>query len=167
MASHKFLTVNLLIMLMLSFVISEMSFTIAKADDNTSKLQAANTAVEQAFNAVSSAEKTGSKVTGLIEQLNVATGLLAQAENSYRTGDSRAAANYVDQAVPIAQQVKAQATAVKTSAISSKQNTFVFTIVFVVIGSEIFILSLFFVWRLIKKRYINEILESKPEVADN
>ena len=131
------------------------------------KMQRANEAIGQAFNGTLSAEKAGANVTGLLEKLNVATGLLAQAENSYRTGDTNAAANYADQAVPIAQQVKAQATAVKNSALSSKQNAFVFTVVFVVIGSEVFILALLFVWRLVKKRHINEMLESKPEVADN
>ncbi len=103
----------------------------------------------------------------MLEQLNVATGLLAQADNSYRTGDASSAANFADQAVPIAQQVKAQATIVKNSAVSSKQNDLVFTIVFVVIGSEVFILGLLFVWRRVKKRYVNEMLESKPEVANN
>ena len=166
MTSYKFLSLNLLIMLTLSFVLAGVGFTTAQTDDTT-QLQAANTAVEQAFNSVSAVEKAGANVTGLLEQLNIATDLLAQAENSYRTGDTSAAANYVDQAVPIAQQVKAQTIAIKNSAISSKQTTFVFTVVFVVISSEVFILSLFFVWRLFKKNYINKMLESKPEVFDN
>ena len=150
-----------------ALIFSSVPHSIAQTNDLSEKLQTANISIEQAYDGILSAEKAGANVTGLVEQLNVATGLLAQAENSYRTGDTSAAANYADQAVPIAQQVKAQATAVKNSAVSSKQNDFVFTVVFVVIGSQVFILGLLFVWRRVKKRYVNEMLESKPEVADN
>jgi len=51
----------------------------------TLRLQAANTAVDGAFNAVLAAEKAGAKVTGLLVQLNVAEGGLAGAENAYRS----------------------------------------------------------------------------------
>jgi hypothetical protein len=163
----KFLVANLLVIVLLSVTVSGEGSTLAQIDDTSAKMNSVSSAIDQAFNSVLSAEKTGANVTGLIEQLNAATDLLARAENSYRTGDTSATANYADQAVPIAQQVKAQATGLKNSAVSSKQNNFVFTVVFVVMGSEVFILSLLFVWRLVKKRYVNEMLESKPEVADN
>ena len=44
----------------------------------------ANAAVNQAFGFVISAEKAGANVTSLLNQLNSAIGLLAQAENAYR-----------------------------------------------------------------------------------
>jgi hypothetical protein len=164
--NKKFLAAALLTSMVLLLFLSA-SPTIGQAELASLKIQRANEAIGQALNGTLSAEKAGANVTGLLEQLNVATGLLAQAENSYRTGDTSAPANYANQAIPIAQQVKAQATALKNSAVSSKQNDFVFTVVFVVMGSEVFILGLLFVWRLVKKRYVNEMLESKPEVANN
>ncbi len=163
--NNKLLAAALLTSIALLLFLSA-SPAIGQTEDASLKIQRANEAIGQAFNGILSAEEVGANVTGLLEQLNVATGLLAQAENSYRTGDA-SAANFADQAVPIAQQVKAQATIVKNSAVSSKQNDLIFTVVFVVIGSELFILGLLFVWRRVKKRYVNEMLESKPEVADN
>ena len=165
MNSKKILSACLLA-IVAALILSSATYSIAQTNDLSEKLQTANTSIEQAYDGILSAEEVGANVTGLLEQLNVATGLLAQAENSYRTGDA-SAANFADQAVPIAQQVKAQATILKNSAVSSKQNDLIFTVVFVVIGSELFILGLLFVWRRVKKRYVNEMLESKPEVANN
>ena len=151
MNSKKILGTCLLV-LVAGLLFSSIPYIVAQTDDLWGKLQTANTSIEQAYDGILSAEKAGANVTGLLEQLNVATGLLAQAENSYRTGDTSAAANYADQAVPIAQQVKTQATVAKNSAVSSKQNDFIFTVVFVIIGSQVFLLVLLFVWRRVKKR---------------
>ena len=58
---------------------------MAQTDQAGSKLQAANDAVNQAFNAVLDAEKAGANVTDLMAQINVAESILTQTENSYRT----------------------------------------------------------------------------------
>ncbi len=82
---------------------------IAQTDQAASKLQAANTAVNQAFNAVLDAEAAGANVTDLLAQINTAQGILAQAENSYRTGDTNTASTQADSVLPIAQQVTVDA----------------------------------------------------------
>jgi hypothetical protein len=167
MSCRKFLVANLLVILILSSAISGSSFTIAQIDAAIIKLEAASSTVGLAFKAVLSAENAGANVTGLLEQLTVATGLLAQAENSYRTGDKSAASNYAVQVIPIAQQVAGQATTAEKSATAANQHAFEFTIASVVIGSFLFVLSLFLVWRYFKGRYINKMLEAKPEVTNN
>ena len=167
MSCRKFLVANLLVIIMLSSAISGSGFTTAQTDDITTRWEVASSAVEQAFNAVLSAEKAGANVTGLLEQLTAATGLLAQAENSFRNGDKIAAANYAVQVIPIAQQVAGQATTAEESATVANQHVFEFTVTFVVIGSILFILGLFLVWRLFKRRYVNKMLEAKPEVTNN
>ena len=141
-----------------------MHYTFAQTDQTESKLQAANIAVEQAFNAVWGAEKAGANVTGLLVQLNVAAGVLAEAENSYRTGDSNTAAVQADSVLPIAQEVTASAQDAKQTALVSGQNAFWFTIAFTVIGSFVFVLVLFLVWRWVKRIYINNLSQAKPEV---
>ncbi len=141
-----------------------MHYVFAQTDQTSSKLQAANTAVNQAFNAVLAAEKAGANVTGLLAQLNVAEGDLAQAENSYRTGDSNTAAAQADSVLPIAQQVTTAAQNAKQTAIVSGQNAFWSTIAFTVIGAFVFVLALFLVWRWFKRRYINNLSQAKPEV---
>ena len=139
-------------------------YVFAQTDQTASKLQAANNAIEQAFNAVLAAEKAGANVTGLLVQLNDAAGILAQAENSYRTGDSNTAAAQADSVLPIAQQVTASAQDAKRTALVSGQNAFWSTIAFTVIGAFVFVLALFLVWRWFKRRYIKSLSEAKPEV---
>ena len=139
-------------------------YVFAQTDQTASKPQAANAAVEQAFNAVLDAEKAGANVTGLLAQLNVAAGVLAQAENSYRTGDSNTAAAQADSVLPIAQEVTNSAQDAKQTALVSGQNAFWFTIAFTEIGAFVFVLVLFLVWRRFKRSYINSLSEAKPEV---
>jgi CHASE3 domain sensor protein len=141
-------------------------YVFAQSDQTASKLQAANTAVEQAFNAVLDAEKVGANVTGLIAQLNVAAGDLAQAENSYRTGDFNAAGTQTDSVLQIAQEVTISAQDAQQAAPVSGQNAFWFIIVFTVIGAIVFVLVLFLVWRRVKQRYIKSLFAAKPEVVD-
>jgi len=139
-------------------------YVFAQTDQTTSKLQAANTAIEQAFNAVLDAEKAGANVTALLAQLNTAAGILAQAENSYRAGDSNAAAAQAESVLTIAQQVTTGAQDAKQTATVSVQNAVWSTIAFTVIGVFVFVLGLLLVWRWFKQRYINNLSQSKPEV---
>ena len=139
-------------------------YVFAQSDQTLSKLQEANTAVNQAFNAVLAAEKAGANITGLLAQLNVAEGDLAQAENSYRTGDSSTAATQANSVIPIAQQITTAAQNAKQTATVSGQNAFWSTIAFTLIAAVVFVLGLFLVWRWFKQRYINNLSQAKPEV---
>jgi len=142
-----------------------MHFAVAQTDQTASKLQAANNAVEQAFNAVLDAEKAGANVTGLLAQLNDAAGILAQAENSFRAGDSNTAATQADSVLPIAQEVTISAQDAKQTALVSVPNAFWFTIAFTEIGAIVLVLALFLVWRRFKRSYISKLQEAKPEVS--
>ena len=142
-------------------------YVFAQTDQTASKLQAANTAVERAFNAVLDAEKAGANVTGLLAQLNVAAGVLAQAENSFRTGDFNTSAVQADNVLPIAQEVTNSAQDAKQTALVSGQNAFWFTIAFTEIGASVFVLVLFLVWRRFKRGYIKKLPGLKPEVVEN
>jgi hypothetical protein len=139
-------------------------YVFAQTDQTASKLQAASTAVSQAFNAVLAAEKAGANVTGLLAQLNVAQGNLAQAENSYRTGDFNTATVQADNVLPIAQEVATAAQNAKQTATVSGKNAFWSTIAFTVIAGFVFVLALFLVWRRFKRSYIKSLSEAKPEL---
>jgi hypothetical protein len=130
-------------------------------------LQTANTAVEQAFNAVLDAEKAGANVTGLLVQLNVAAGDLAQAENSYLAGDSNTAVIQADRVLPIAQAVTNSAQEGQQAALVSSRYTFWLTIAFSVIGAFGLVLALFLVWRRFKRGYMEKLPCLKAEVAEN
>jgi CHASE3 domain sensor protein len=161
----KLSSIALLVMLILSTCLLGVYPTIAQTDPAASKLQSANTAVNRAFNAVLDAETAGANVTDLLAQINTADGILAQAENSYRTGDINTASTQADSVLPMAQQVTNDAQSAKQTAIVSNQNTFLSTIALTIIGVFLFILVLFLVWRRFKQNYINRLSESKPEVV--
>jgi len=162
----KLSSITLLVSLVLCICFFGVYPAIAQTDQAASKLQAANTAVNQAFNAVVDAEAAGANVTDLLAQLNIAEGILAQAENSYRTGDTNAASTQADSVLPIAQKVTLDAQSAKQTAIVSTQNANLSTIALTIIGIFAFILVLFLVWRLFKRRYIKNLSEAKPEVVN-
>jgi CHASE3 domain sensor protein len=166
MNRFKLLVVTLFLLLAISSCIYHGHYVFAQTDQTSSKLQAANIAVDQAFNAVLDAETVGANVTNLMSPLNNAAGILAQAENTYRTGNSNTAAAQADSVIPIANQVATLAYDARQTALVSSQNTFWYTIAFTVIGIFIFVLALFFVWRWFKRSYISNLYKAKPEVTN-
>jgi hypothetical protein len=139
-------------------------YVFAQTDPTASKLQVANIAVDMAFNAVFDAEAAGANVTGLLAQLNTAEGDLDLAENSYRTGDSNAAAAQANRVLPIASEVTTAAQVAKQTALVSDQNAFWSTIAFILIGASVFVLVLFLIWRWLKQSYVKSLSEAKPKV---
>lgn len=159
--------VALMIMLVFSLCFLSVQQAIAQTDQASSKLQAANVAVEQAFNAVLDAEKAGANVTGLLVQINTAQGILAQAENSYRTGNTNQAATQSDNVLRIAQQITTSAQNAKQDAIMSIQNNFWWTITFTVVGALVFLEVLILFWFWFKRRYVRNLSDAKPELVSN
>jgi Na+/H+ antiporter NhaC len=164
---HKLLNTTLLAILTLSICVLSVYPATAQTDQTASKLQAANTAVNQAFKAVLDAEKAGANVTDLLTQINTTQNILAQAENSYRTGNTNQAATQADSVLPIAQQVTDAAHTAQQTATVNKQNAFNATIAFTVIGSIVFVWLLLMVWRRFKRNYIKNLSEAKPELVSH
>jgi hypothetical protein len=163
----KQLAVSIFVFLALGSCFYGEHYVFAQTDQTALKLQAANTAVEQAFNAVLDTEKAGANVTGLLSQLNSAAGILAQAEVSYRTGDYNSTTAQVDSVLSIAQQVTNAAQNAKQTALFSGQNAFWSSIAFTVISAIVFVLVLFLVWRWFKRSYLKILIEAKPKVTAN
>ncbi len=166
MKSKKLLYASALAFLTLTLCIL-IQPVLCQTDGFSSRLLQADASVGHAFTAVLDAEKAGANVTGLLNQLNVAADLLAQADNLYRSGDVAGATNALNQVLPITQQVAVQTATAESNAKTASQNALVLTVVFSVVGSILFVLVLFWVWRAFKKRYISRMLASKPEVVDN
>ena len=162
----KLSSISLLAILLLSLCFVGLNTAFAQTNQVDSKLQAANVAVNQAFNAVLDAEKAGANVTDLHSRLNYALGIIAQAETSYRTGYFNKASAQADNVLPLAQQITLDAQSAKQTAIVLGQNTFWFTIALTVIGVFVFVLVLFLVWRWFKRGYITSLSEAKPEVVN-
>jgi hypothetical protein len=136
----------------------------SQPDQTAAKLQAANTAVNEAFTAILEAQKVGANVTDLLSQLNYADSVLASAENSYRAGDLIGAGNQADSVIPLAQQVTSLAQSAEQAALVSGENAFLETIALTIFGSFVFVLVLFFVWRRFKHRYVENLSDSESEL---
>lgn len=162
----KLSSLSLLAILMLSMFLVCVHTAFAQTNPVDSKLQAANDDVNQAYSAVLDAEKAGANVTDLMFRLNYAIGILAQAENSYRTGYFNKASAQADNVLPLAQQITTAAQNAKQTAIVSSQNIFWSTIALTVIGVFVFVLVLFLIWRWFKQNYIKGLSEAKPEVVN-
>lgn len=138
--------------------------TYAQTDQANLELKAANTAVNQAFNAVLAAENAGANVSSLLSKLNVATTLLAQGENAYRTGDNTTAVTDAGNILLITQQVTTAAQVANEASSSASQTNLLYVYVIPMIGVGFFILFSFFIWRLFRRHYIKGLLKAKPEV---
>jgi len=157
--------VVLLALLALSVSVLGVDYVVAQTDQAGLKLQVANSAFEQAFNAFLDAERAGANVTILLDQLNVAADLLAQAEMAYRNVDSATVANKADSALSIVLEVKADAVSAENAALVAYQNAFWLTAALSAVGVAVFVFVLFSVWRLLKQRYVKNFLGAKPEVV--
>ena len=155
------------VFLALSLCLTSENIVFAQTDQATLKLQAANNAIDGAFTAVQGAEKDGANVTGLLGQLDIAGGVLAQAENSYQSGDLNSAAVEADRVLPMAQAVTVSAQDAKQAALVSGMNAFWLTIAFTLLGASAFVLILFLVWSRYKRRYMKKLFDSKPELTEN
>jgi hypothetical protein len=124
---------------------------VASASDKTQNIQAANAAINQAFANVQAAEKAGENVTELLIKLNTAAQLLAQAENSNNAGNSANVVTQAEGAQKIAIQVNNDA-----QSLSQAQNNLLFSIIFSISSSFIFIVIMLLIWRRTKKRMIEK-----------
>ena len=140
-------------------------FVSAQTDQATAKLQAANNAINQAFNSVLDAEKAGANVTGLLNQLNDAANLLSNAENAYRTGNFDVATNNADIILLVTQQVTVSSQSNKENALNSAHTMFWTNSALTVIAAIVLVVVLLLLWRRTKHSYIKSIYEAKPEVV--
>ncbi len=140
---------------------------IVKAINETESIQAADASINQAFTNVLAAEKAGGDVTQLMSQLNTAGALLAEAENTYNSGNLENVTSLANNARSISNQVNSDAIGLRNSSIIQSQNSSLFTVVFSVISTIIFIAVMFLFWRRLKNGSNRKFLSSKPMVAEN
>jgi hypothetical protein len=152
------------VLLVLVVASSFRVFSVLGADDVSSRVSAAESALVSAFGGVLDAEKVGANVTGLLVQLDGSAALLAQAEMAFRKGDANATVVKADGALAGAVAVQSEALGAKDNAFVASQNALGLTVGFSLVGSVAFVLVLFFVWRWLRRRYSAGLLEAKPEV---
>lgn len=142
-------------------------FVFAQTDQSATSLQAAESALGQAFNSVLDAEKAGGNVSQLLVKLNTAGALLAEAQNAYTSGKTSDVTSIAENVIQIADQVNGTAVSLRDVSLVNSQNSFSLTLIFSVFGAVAFSISLLFVWRRFKRAFIKKLLGSKPEVVEN
>jgi CHASE3 domain sensor protein len=166
--SSRFFVFTLLFFLLIGSFLYGGNYVSAQTDQTSSKLQTANTAVEQAFNSVLDAEKAGTNVTQLLTKLNAAGELLADAENDYNSGINVENVTFMaENATKIAQQVNLDALNLRDNSLLESQNRIQYTVLFSIVGAIVFVIFLFLIWRRFKRSHLIKVLGMRPEVVEN
>lgn len=141
-----------------------LNFSIVKSEYADSSIATANLAINNAFISILEAENSGLNVTSLLSDLNKAGYFLSEAKNACFIGNSSVAISMAEKATSLANQVNNDAIELLNSTLIDFQNNRIFTLVFSLFGSILFVCILFSVWRLFKRYYIKKFLHMKPEV---
>lgn len=158
---------TLLVFLMLGSSFNSERLVFAQTDQIASMLQDANSAVGQAFNSISEAEKAGGNVTQLLAKLNTAATILANAQNAVNSGSTANITSNLENVRQMANQVNDDALNLRNVSLVDSQNSLWLTLIFSVAGAVVFCISLFIVWRRFKRAFIKKLLSTKPEVVEN
>lgn len=161
---YKILSRTALLTLIIFLLVSVIAMTAANS--NAESIASADYAIQMAFENVLSTQNAGGNVTSLIDRLNIAGGLLAEAKSEQRSDSSINVTTKANNALDIANQVNDDAISLLNTK-SLNSNNFWLTIAFSTVGGFIFVILLALVWKRFKRRFINKLLEMKPEVTED
>jgi hypothetical protein len=158
---------KLLVVVLLVLVTTSCIFKVHPASAETnqaSELIETEKVVAKAFSAVLGAEKAGANVTSILTQLSDAADRLAQAENSYRSGNLSSLNVNVANIFSIATEITEEAQNLEETASVSVQSQAWSMLAFTVFGITLFLLTLFAVWHWLRRSYIKNLSNANPEV---
>jgi hypothetical protein len=155
-----------IILMLIAFLVIPTIITVS-AEGNSTSIESADSAIKTAFENVLSAENAGGNVTSLIDRLNIAGALLAEAENEQRSDSSINVTTKAMNALIIANQVNDDALSLRNVSLVRSQNNLWLTLTFSLVAVIAFGITLFILWRWFKRSYINKLLGKKPEVVEN
>ena len=119
-----------------------------------------------AYVAVEDAGIAGANVSVLLVRLDITGGLLSDAYNAYRLGDFDRAYTYAVNCSDRIAEIVSEALGLKSQAERAYNDMLLLTAGASSAGlSVLFVLSLF-VWRFLKKKYVERFLKMKPQVRD-
>lgn len=136
-------------------------------DEAASKISEAENAVGQTFQVVLEVEKIGGNVSGLVDRLNEAGGLLTAAKIAYENMDLDEAVIRADLCSAVTSGVLEDALTLKSLALADAQAAFWLTLTFSLEGAAVFVVTLVFGWGWFKRLYVKKLLKMKPEVASD
>ena len=158
---NKRVIMFLVVMLSVLAITPSFNLPTAKASNETASIQSADNSINQAFTNVLAAEKAGADVTRLLTELNAAGALLAEAENTYQTGNLNNSTSAADNARLLANQVNSDAIGLLNSSITQSQTNKSLTIVFSLSAGLIFVVLMLLIWRRFKSGFSWKLLVFK------
>ena len=123
--------------LLLLLVTATFSLASGQGSAETA-ISSAQDTLKNSYSATQQAYAAGANVTGLVDTLNTAAGLLSQAELAYASNDFNSAYSLATQSQSSLSGFVDQANAQQTAAQQATNQTFVFTLVSVVAAIAIF-----------------------------
>ena len=118
-----------------------------------------------AYETVLDAERVSANVSVLLQDLNVASNYLADANIFYRLGDFDNASNFSNLCYEIATRVEKEALELQNEAVRLNEANFEATVFLSFVGVLFVVIFGFLSWRIFKSRYYRQVLGSKPEVV--
>lgn len=155
----------LIVGLVFAFVSSVMprGFAVA-SQDAVSSIATADAALRSAFVNAFDAEQSSADVSSLLVRLNDAGGNLTSAEAALDEGNYLDAINLANTCKSVADSVSSDASVLKADAVAAA-GLWWQTMLFSVVGSVVFVLVLFLVWRRFRGGYVKHMKANGPGVT--
>lgn len=131
--------------------------------DAAGQVTDARQTLRNAFNSVVGAEQNGANVSLLLIRLDAAGSNLTLAEAALAVRNYSGVVSLAGSCKSDADAVGVEAVKLGNDAVLAAGNWWTM-VVFSVVGSVVFVLVLFFVWRWFKRGYLKRVLNSRPEV---
>jgi hypothetical protein len=127
----------------------------------------AGEALTSAYEAVWDAEKTGADVAPLLERLDLAGELLGEATRALGRGDFAAAVSLADSVGAGLAGFESEVAELAAAYQADWTRRFQLSLGVSALGIVLIVVLGFFGWRVVKQRFLNRVLEMKPEVAED
>jgi len=155
----------LLFIVVLSNVASmQLVPAFASRDDARASIDSAEQALLAAYQGVLAAESAGADVTTLVEMLNEALDLLAQARESLELGDYNSTLEYASQSRQLSDQVISEAAELKVQAEGMSQFWAIASIVGIPLVLVVFGAACYYGYKILRKRSVEGIMKKRIKV---
>lgn len=136
----------------------------AKAAETGEAINEAELDLNSAFIAVAEAASVGGDVTILLNRLDTASGFLSDANLAFNAGDYEGASFLAVKCSQATEGLAADADLLKASAERMKNNALLLTASASGVGLVLLLYFGVVGWRVLKKRFLKQVLDMKPEV---
>ena len=120
-----------------------------------------------AFEGTPIAEAAGAEVDALLVELKLAGDYLSTAQNKFRIGDYETAAKSASDCISLVKGLTDQAASLSVAAKKAESDRFLLSTAFSGFGLFLFLTIAFLIWRFLRGRYMQKLIELKPAVEES